>query len=243
MVHGEVDTTRHRQRHGHITMLPDCASAPGWVPHEAGVPSLASWLARRAWISAQAPVIRAMCTESINKPFRQHPAPSPRCGQMPGKPLAEVRGLLLPRFTACGQEPRYLFAGSIARRVCRALWRDEMSCPAAGGCQHPWGAWTWTLYSCQQLAGGGFMANTKCSPFSMGGAGAGITWMLPCVRSSTDYILSPSGLSQPERVLVLFALKEVQHSPLLPLFSEFLLRVLPCPAGRLGLLCCPAPEP
>lgn len=33
---------------------------------------------------------------------------------MPGKQLAGIHGLLLPGFTAYGQEPRYLLAGSVA---------------------------------------------------------------------------------------------------------------------------------
>lgn len=94
----------------------------------AGVPNLASWLARRAWISAQTPVIRAVCTENINRPFHQYPAPSLHCGQMPGKPLTEMRGLLLPRFTACWQKPRYLLASSVAFRACQVLRRAKRRC-------------------------------------------------------------------------------------------------------------------
>lgn len=89
---------------------PPCQTLPGLGPtHWAGVPSLTSWFALRAWIRAQTPVISAMCTENINRPFHQLPALSSRCGQMPGKPLTGVCGLLLPRFTACGQEQHDFF--------------------------------------------------------------------------------------------------------------------------------------
>lgn len=114
-----------RQRSGALRMQststsPPCQTLPGLGPtHQAGVPSLTFWLARRAWITAQTPVISAMCTENINRPFHQHPALSPCCGQMPGKPLAGMCGLLLPRFTAYGQEQHDSFADSIALRVCQ----------------------------------------------------------------------------------------------------------------------------
>lgn len=51
--------------------------ALGWAP------SLTSRPACRARISAQAPVIRAMCTENTNRPFHQLPAPSPQPAPRP----------------------------------------------------------------------------------------------------------------------------------------------------------------
>lgn len=173
---------------------PPCWTLPGLSPtHREGVPSLTSWLARRAWIRAQTPVISAMCAENINRPFHQHPALSPCCGQMPGKLLAEMCGLILPRFTACGQEQHYFFAGSIALRVCRGRGTAKRRCHfmaalLQGGCEHLWGT--------QQIVHGHgpptavsswlrkvFQSNTKCPPFRTSRAqiGSGIIGMLPCV--------------------------------------------------------------
>lgn len=125
LLHRMVDKTRAQAEsdalHTRSTgTSPPCQTLPGLGPtHWAGVPSLTSWFALRAWIRAQTPVISAMCTENINRPFHQLPALSSRCGQMPGKPLTGVCGLLLPRFTACGQEQHDFFAGSVALRVCQ----------------------------------------------------------------------------------------------------------------------------
>lgn len=210
LVRGVVDTAGHRQRlddshawgtgtsPSHQTLPVLRAGPTRW----AGVPNLTSWLALRAWISAQTPVIRAMCTANINRPFHQHPAPSPRCGLMPRKPLVWPSS---PTFYSpwAGTTLFVCWLNCSQGLPGAAETPKEVplyGCPAVGGCEHLWGTQRAVhghgpCTAVGSWPGEVFKANTKCPPFSTSGTGvgAGITWMLPCVRQ----VLSQTGLSQP----------------------------------------------